>query len=81
MATPERPVRAPKQAPKPKKLSVEEIKAASNYLFDGVADGVFDPNTDHVDDSTYQLLKFSGMYQQDDRDQRKERRQAGLDKA
>ncbi len=81
MATPEIPARAPKQAPKPKKRSVEEIKAASNYLSDGVADGVFDLSTDHVDDSTYQLLKFSGMYQQDDRDQRKERRQAGLDKA
>ena len=77
MATPERPARIPK----PKKLSVEEIKAASSYLTEGVAAQVFDPSTDHVDDATYQLLKFSGMYQQDDRDQRKERRQAGLDKA
>ena len=77
MATPAKPVRPAK----PKKLSVEEIKEASNYLSEGVADSVFDPTTDHVDDSVYQLLKFSGMYQQDDRDQRKTRRQQGLDKA
>ena len=77
MATPVKPVRPAK----PKKLSVEEIKEASNYLSEGVAEGVFDPATDHVDDSVYQLLKFSGMYQQDDRDLRKQRRQEGKDKA
>lgn len=74
MASPARPVRKPK-------LSVEEIKERSNYLSEGVAEGVFDPTTDHVDDATYQLLKFSGMYQQDDRDLRKQRRQEGKDKA
>ena len=77
MATPARPVRPAK----PKKLSVEEIKEASNYLAEGVSEGVFDETTDHVDDATYQLLKFSGMYQQDDRDLRKHRRQEGLGKA
>ncbi len=82
MASPEKPsTERPARTPKPKKLSVEEIKEASNYLSQGVAEGVFDPTTDHVDDSVYQLLKFSGMYQQDDRDLRKERRQQGLDKA
>ena len=82
MASPEKPnPERPPRTPKPKKLSVEEIKEASNYLSEGVAEQVFDPTTDHVDDSTYQLLKFSGMYQQDDRDLRKERRQQGLDKA
>ena len=74
MASPARPARKPK-------LSVEAIKERSNYLSEGVAEEVFDPNTDHVDDATYQLLKFSGMYQQDDRDQRKQRRQEGKDKA
>ncbi len=74
MASPARPARKPK-------LSVEEIKERSNYLSEGVAEQVFDPETDHVDDATYQLLKFSGMYQQDDRDLRKVRRQEGKDKA
>ena len=71
----------PARAPKPKKLSVEEIKDASNYLSEGIAEQVFDPTTDHVEDSVYQLLKFSGMYQQDDRDLRKQRRQEGKGKA
>ena len=74
MASPARPARKPK-------LSVEEIKERSNYLSEGVAETVFDETTDHVDDATYQLLKFSGMYQQDDRDLRKQRRQEGKDKA
>ena len=77
MASPARPARRTKLP----KLSVEEIKERSNYLSEGVAEGVFDPETDHVDDATYQLLKFSGMYQQDDRDLRKVRRQEGKDKA
>ena len=68
MASPTRPARKPTRNPK---LSVEEIKERSDYLTEGVAEAVFDPETDHVDDATYQLLKFSGMYQQDDRDQRK----------
>jgi sulfite reductase (ferredoxin) len=75
VASPAKPVR------KAKKLSVEEIKAASNYLSEGVAEHVFDETTDHVEDTVYQLLKFSGMYQQDDRDLRKQRRQEGKDKA
>ncbi len=74
MASPVKPARKPK-------LSVEEIKERSNYLSEGVAKTVFDETTDHVDDATYQLLKFSGMYQQDDRDLRKVRRQEGRDKA
>ena len=78
MASPTRPARKPTRNPK---LSVEEIKERSDYLTEGVAEAVFDPETDHVDDATYQLLKFSGMYQQDDRDQRKARRQEGKDKA
>ena len=76
------PTRAkPARAPKPKKLSVEDIKDASNYLSEGIAEQVFDTSTDHVEDSVYQLLKFSGMYQQDDRDLRKQRRLEGKDKA
>lgn len=81
MAAPETPAKAPNRPAKPKKLGVEEIKLGSQYLSQGIADEVFDETTDHVSDQVYQLLKFSGMYQQDDRDQRKARRQAGLDKA
>ncbi len=78
MASPARPARSKSKL---SKLSVEEIKERSNYLSEGVAETVFDETTDHVDDATYQLLKFSGMYQQDDRDQRKVRRKEGQDKA
>lgn len=81
MASPAESRVKPTRTPKPKKRSVEEIKLDSNYLSEGIAEQVFDANTDHVEDSVYQLLKFSGMYQQDDRDLRKQRRLEGKDKA
>ena len=67
----------PKRTPKP---SVEEIKVASRFLSQGVQEQL-DAPTDNVDETGYQLLKFSGIYQQDDRDQRKARRKEGKDRA
>jgi sulfite reductase (ferredoxin) len=54
---------------------VEAVKAASNYLRGTLAEQIHNP-TDHFDEDGKQLLKFHGLYQQDDRDQRKAARGA-----
>ena len=65
--------------PRAKKPSVEEIKLDSNYLSGDLAEQL-SSDTTHVDEAGYQLLKFSGMYQQDDRDRRKALRKEGKNK-
>jgi sulfite reductase beta subunit-like hemoprotein len=66
----------------PSQLSkVEQIKQASDGLGDTVIAEINDPDTDHISEAAYQLLKFHGSYQQDDRDQRKERKAQKLDRA
>ena len=55
---------------------VELLKAASNYLRGSLAEEFADPQI-FISDAAYQLMKFHGSYQQDDRDQRNERRRAG----
>lgn len=62
------------------KQSVEEIKAASRGLRGKIVETLLS-GASHFEEPEYQLLKFHGTYQQDDRDQRKERRQQKLDKA
>ena len=63
-----------------KKLSkVETIKAQSAYLRGNIKEQLNNEQS-HFDEAGLQLLKFSGMYQQDDRDKRKERRKAGQEK-
>jgi sulfite reductase (ferredoxin) len=64
----------------PKRSSAEVLKEQSNYLIGDLPEQLANAS-DHVTEDGYQLLKFSGMYQQDDRDQRKTRRAEGLDKA
>jgi sulfite reductase (ferredoxin) len=49
---------------------VEGIKEASNHLRGELAEQLHNEN-DYFDESGKQLLKFHGLYQQDDRDQRK----------
>ncbi|MSP13635.1 MAG: NADPH-dependent assimilatory sulfite reductase hemoprotein subunit [Chloroflexi bacterium] len=52
------------------KLSkVEKIKEDSRYLRGTVAEEL-QKDTDHFSEADYQILKFHGMYQQDDRDVR-----------
>ena len=58
---------------------VERIKAASNHLRGSIASELTAPEQPFSEDSA-QLLKFHGVYQQDDRDRRKEARARGLDK-
>ncbi len=66
----------PKRTPKP---SVEEIKIASRYLSEGVREQLENENA-NVDETGYQLLKFSGIYQQDNRDLRPQLRKQGKDR-
>ncbi len=68
------------QAPAAKPSKVEELKAASNGLAGDIWEEMNDLSSDHVSEDIYQLLKFHGSYQQDDRDHRKERKQQGLDR-
>src|SRR5260370_10786264 len=57
----------------------ESIKAASNHLSGLIKEELVEDTPAFGDDSE-QLLKFHGIYQQDDRDRRKEARARGLDK-
>ncbi|GGI02653.1 NADPH-dependent assimilatory sulfite reductase hemoprotein subunit [Egicoccus halophilus] len=60
---------------------VERIKAESDWLAGDLAAELADRSSDGVSKDATQLIKFHGMYQQDDRDVRRERLQAGLGKA
>ncbi|MCB9126255.1 MAG: NADPH-dependent assimilatory sulfite reductase hemoprotein subunit [Caldilineaceae bacterium] len=63
--------------PKPNAPSgVENIKETSNHLRGTLAEQLHN-DTDHFDESGKHLLKFHGLYQQDDRDQRKSARANG----
>jgi sulfite reductase (ferredoxin) len=57
----------------------ESIKATSNHLRGLIKEELVEDTPAFGDDSE-QLLKFHGIYQQDDRDRRKEARAKGLDK-
>jgi sulfite reductase (NADPH) hemoprotein beta-component len=60
---------------------VEVIKEASDYLRGTILEGLADDTTGAIAKSDTQLTKFHGIYQQDDRDLRRERRQQKLEKA
>lgn len=60
---------------------VEEIKLASNYLRGTLATSLEDRTTGAIAEEDTNLSKFHGIYQQDHRDQRIERKKAGLEKA
>ena len=59
----------------------EGIKEASHYLRGTLAEALADPLTGDVGADDAQLTKFHGIYLQDDRDERTERRKKKLDKA
>jgi sulfite reductase (ferredoxin) len=58
------------------KLDVEALKRASNGLRGSIPEELATP-ADHFSDEAIQLLKFHGVYQQDDRDARKSARETG----
>jgi sulfite reductase (ferredoxin) len=60
--------------------SVEEIKSESHALR-GTIQETLQGDGSHFSEEEYQLLKFHGTYQQDDRDQRVPRKKQNLDKA
>jgi len=60
---------------------VEHLKEISEGLGGFLLDELADLTTDRISEDAYQLLKFHGSYQQDDRDERRERKQQGLDRA
>ena len=59
----------------------ERLKHASDYLRGTIREGLRDPITGGVSEDDDQLLKFHGIYQQDDRDLRSERRHQKLEPA
>lgn len=62
------------------KSKVEYIKEASRHLRGDLAEQLVNGKS-HFDEAGYQLLKFHGIYQQDDRDQRAARRARGEERA
>ncbi|WKZ12784.1 MAG: NADPH-dependent assimilatory sulfite reductase hemoprotein subunit [Gammaproteobacteria bacterium] len=60
---------------------IERLKAGSNYLRGSIAQGLVDPLTWAIDENDNKLLKFFGIYLQDDRDLRDERRRQKLEPA
>lgn len=58
---------------------VERLKAESRFLRGTLEIGLEDPVSGAIAESDTKLIKFHGIYQQDDRDQRKSRRQALLE--
>jgi sulfite reductase (ferredoxin) len=60
-----------------KRSKVEGIKGASDYLVDGIPHELAEERP-NFDKDTSQVLKFHGIYQQDDRDVRRERAKQGL---
>ncbi len=59
----------------------ERIKEASDYLRGTVADGLAEEVTGAIVEDDQQLVKFHGMYLQDDRDLRPERTRKKMEKA
>jgi sulfite reductase (NADPH) hemoprotein beta-component len=62
-----------------KRVEVERIKDASNYLRGSLVTSLTDPLTGALAESDTQLSKFHGIYQQDDRELRDERRKQKLE--
>src|SRR5437868_14030487 len=60
--------------------NVEEIKSDSHALRGTIRDTLSGEGS-HFSHEEYQLLKFHGSYQQDDRDQRNQLKKEGKDKA
>lgn len=59
----------------------ESIKAGSNYLRGTLSEGLADEKSFFPIESDQQLLKFHGLYQQDNRDMRTELKKEGREKA
>jgi len=65
----------------PKTSDVEQIKAASRHLRGTLEESLIDPISGAISETDTQLSKFHGIYQQDDRDIRSERKRQKLEPA
>ncbi|ODQ66543.1 hypothetical protein NADFUDRAFT_82332 [Nadsonia fulvescens var. elongata DSM 6958] len=65
----------------PKPFTNEDIKIASNYLRGTIAEALIDESTGAVSAHDQQVTKFHGIYMQDDRDIRDQRKAEGLEPA
>ncbi|EJU03608.1 sulphite reductase [Dacryopinax primogenitus] len=65
----------------PEPVTNEHIKISSNYLRGTILQGLADESTGSLAPSDGQITKFHGIYEQDDRDIREERKEAGLEPA
>lgn len=65
----------------PPLLTNEDMKRDSNYLRGNIAEELQDGSTGSVNAVNQQLTKFHGIYMQDDRDIRDERKKQGLEPA
>src|SRR3954467_12533784 len=63
----------------PKRSPTEFIKESSRHLRGTIAEELA-RDSDHFNEQDKQLIKFHGMYQQDDRDARKTRGKSGAGK-
>ena len=77
----ERPITDAEAARAANLAANEHIKIASGYLRGTLADGLLKHATGAISEDDGQLVKFHGMYLQDDRDIRAERTKKKLDKA
>ena len=66
---------------KPQLHKNEQLKAESHWLRGNIVRDLADATTGAVTEESTQLLKFHGVYQQDDRDVRNQRRKEGKEKA
>ncbi len=69
------------QEAEPEPVTNEHIKIASNFLRGTIAEGLADLSTGNLAATDIQLTKFHGIYEQDDRDIRDERKEQGLEPA
>lgn len=65
----------------PAPITNEDIKINSNYLRGTIIEGLNDDSTGAISSNDQQLTKFHGIYMQDDRDIRDERKKEGLEPA
>lgn len=65
----------------PKPITNEDMKIGSNFLRGTIAEGLQDQSTGAISAVDQQLTKFHGIYMQDDRDIREERKAQGMEPA
>lgn len=68
-------------ADEPPPITNEDMKRESNFLRGTIQQGLDDETTGAISASDQQLTKFHGIYMQDDRDIREQRKQEGMEPA